>query len=177
MVSISNFFQSIKLLHWCTKGSGWWWMIFCFKSLILGKKNCMLFSMVSFFFFYIHKRSSCLVCVSWTAVFYLVNYVFNWVTWLKLTGINLSGLWTLMAVLAAHQTWACSSVSVSFLHWGAQNWTWCSSCSLTYAKQRGTIPSMSLLRTLTDTAHNAIGIPCCEGPWLASALLLLLWHP
>lgn len=31
--------------------------------------------------------------------------------------------------------------------------------------------------TLTDTAHNAIGIPCCESLWLVYAPLLLLWHP
>lgn len=134
MVSISSFFS--KVLSCCigalkAQADDKWFSVSSLSFWV--RKIVCCFPWYLFLLYPQNMRSSCLVCVSWTAVFHLVNYVFNWVTWLKLTGINLSGLWTLMAVLAAHQTWTCSSVSVSFLHWGAQNWTWCSRCSLTPA--------------------------------------------
>lgn len=160
-------------------------MIFCFKSLILGKKNCMLFSIVSFFLLYSQNmRSSYLVCISWTAVFHLVNYVLNWVTWFKLMGINFSGLWTSMAALAAHQNLDLLQFVHIFLALGnpklsmmlqmlSRSQLQCHTC-----QTEGSNPfHQPAEHTLTNTAHNVIGIPCCESPCLVYALLLLLWHP
>lgn len=31
--------------------------------------------------------------------------------------------------------------------------------------------------TLANTAHNAVGVLCCESPWLSYVLLLVLWYP
>ena len=44
--------------------------------------------------------------------------------------------------------WTCFSMSVSFSHWGGENWTQQSSCALTSAEQRGRITSFGLLSTL-----------------------------
>ena len=43
--------------------------------------------------------------------------------------------------------WTCSSPSMSFLWWGAQNWTQHSRCSLTSTEYRGTITALLLLAT------------------------------
>ncbi|PKU41437.1 dystrophin isoform x3 [Limosa lapponica baueri] len=59
------------------------------------------------------------------------------------------------------------SSSLSFLKWGAQNWTQYSRWGLTRAEKKGRITSLELLVTLPDAPQDAIGLLGYKGTLLA----------
>ncbi|PKU38778.1 rna-directed dna polymerase from mobile element jockey-like [Limosa lapponica baueri] len=60
------------------------------------------------------------------------------------------------------------TICLSFLNWGAQNWTHYSRCGLTRAEWRGRITSLDLLaHSLPDAPQDAIGLPGRKGTLLA----------
>ena len=147
--------------------------------------------------------------------------ILHWKAWLHLLDHPLSGVGKLLlgplrailspgwtrpvlsslsscAVPALWPTWwpfAQTSLPMSLLNWGSQNWTQCSSCELTSTEQRGVIKSLNLLAVLlfipghcqssllpgytscSHPAHCPPGPPgpfqkCCSQPGSPSKILL-----
>lgn len=93
----------------------------------------------------------------------------------KLSSLNLSSHFTCSS--SNHfggLCWTHSSMSMSFFHQQAQDWTYHSRCGLTSAKQRGRISFSNLLamHACSDMAQCELGPLCCQATLLADIHLL-----
>ena len=111
-------------------------------------KECRLHRLSDTVCFCLSKNISC--CQSFLKVWQPIalSLLFPWLNNPRSLSLSSYGRCSRLPVKSVALHWALSSSSLSFLNWGAENWTEYSGCGLTSAEQRGRIISLDLLAML-----------------------------